>query len=47
MQLKKNIMRLVGRNDPCPCGKKKEDGTPVKFKKCCLRLYQSGELRNA
>jgi preprotein translocase subunit SecA len=24
----------VGRNDPCPCGKKKEDGTPVKFKHC-------------
>ena len=25
----------VGRNDPCPCGREKEDGTPVKFKKCC------------
>ncbi|MFA6650675.1 MAG: preprotein translocase subunit SecA [Candidatus Paceibacterota bacterium] len=24
----------VGRNDPCPCGAKKEDGTPVKFKHC-------------
>ena len=24
----------VGRNDPCPCGKKKPDGTPVKFKHC-------------
>ena len=24
----------VGRNDPCPCGAKKEDGTPVKFKNC-------------
>jgi uncharacterized protein YecA (UPF0149 family) len=24
----------VGRNDPCPCGKTKEDGTPVKYKNC-------------
>ncbi len=24
----------VGRNDPCPCGAKKIDGTPVKFKHC-------------
>jgi preprotein translocase subunit SecA len=24
----------VGRNDPCPCGAKKEDGTPVKYKNC-------------
>ncbi|MDD5110696.1 MAG: preprotein translocase subunit SecA [Patescibacteria group bacterium] len=24
----------VGRNDPCPCGAKKADGTPIKFKKC-------------
>jgi len=24
----------VGRNDPCPCGAKKPDGTPVKYKKC-------------
>lgn len=24
----------VGRNDPCPCGAKKPDGTPIKFKKC-------------
>jgi hypothetical protein len=23
-------------NGPCPCGRKKEDGTPVKYKKCCL-----------
>jgi len=27
----------VGRNDPCPCGRVKEDGTPVKAKRCCLR----------
>jgi preprotein translocase subunit SecA len=24
----------VGRNDPCPCGARKEDGTPVKYKNC-------------
>jgi len=25
----------VGRNAPCPCGKKKPDGSPAKFKNCC------------
>lgn len=24
----------VGRNDPCPCGKKGPDGKPLKFKHC-------------
>ena len=24
----------VGRNDPCPCGAKKPDGRPVKYKHC-------------
>ncbi|MDP2926875.1 MAG: preprotein translocase subunit SecA [bacterium] len=24
----------VGRNDPCPCGAKKPDGSPVKYKHC-------------
>ena len=24
----------VGRNDPCPCGAKKDDGTPKKYKNC-------------
>ena len=24
----------VGRNDPCPCGAAKEDGTPIKYKHC-------------
>ncbi|MDO8467304.1 MAG: preprotein translocase subunit SecA [bacterium] len=24
----------VGRNDPCPCGSKKEDGSPKKYKHC-------------
>lgn len=27
----------VGRNDPCPCGKLKPDGTPMKYKNCCGR----------
>ena len=26
--------KKVGRNDPCPCGAKKADGTPIKFKHC-------------
>jgi len=25
------------RNSPCPCGKVKPDGTPVKYKNCCLK----------
>jgi hypothetical protein len=25
----------VGRNDPCPCGKKDSSGKPIKFKHCC------------
>jgi hypothetical protein len=25
----------VGRNDPCPCGKKQPDGRAMKFKLCC------------
>lgn len=24
----------IGRNDPCPCGATKEDGTPIKYKHC-------------
>lgn len=26
--------KKVGRNDPCPCGAKKEDGRPKKYKHC-------------
>jgi len=26
-----------GRNDPCPCGKTRPDGKPVKYKNCCGR----------
>ncbi len=30
--------RKPGRNDPCPCGKWKEDGSrPLKYKECCGR----------
>jgi peptide deformylase len=28
------VRAKVGRNDPCPCGAKQENGRPVKFKKC-------------
>ncbi|MFA6537134.1 MAG: preprotein translocase subunit SecA [Patescibacteria group bacterium] len=31
----KLISDNVGRNDACPCGAKKADGTPVKYKHCC------------
>jgi len=27
----------VGRNDPCPCGKKRPNDLPMKFKDCCGR----------
>ena len=30
-----NKDKNIGRNDPCPCGAKKEDGTPKKYKNCC------------
>ncbi len=30
----KSGLTKVGRNDPCPCGKTKPDGTPVKYKNC-------------
>ena len=40
--------RKIGRNEPCPCGAKKEDGvTPVKYKKCCLnRVKESAKAFN-
>ncbi|MDD5043267.1 MAG: preprotein translocase subunit SecA [Patescibacteria group bacterium] len=28
-------VKKVGRNDPCPCGATKPDGTPKKYKHCC------------
>lgn len=27
-------MKKIGRNEPCPCGAKKPDGAPIKFKRC-------------
>jgi len=27
----------IGRNDPCPCGKKRPNGLPAKYKDCCGR----------
>ena len=29
-----SAVKEVGRNEPCPCGAKKQDGTPVKYKHC-------------
>ncbi|MDP1688589.1 MAG: hypothetical protein Q8L47_00440 [bacterium] len=33
----KSILKTIkiGRNEPCPCGKLKENGEPIKYKKCC------------
>ena len=32
--------RRIGRNDPCPCGKKDpKTGQPIKYKKCCWPKY--------
>jgi len=31
----RNGIPKIGRNDPCPCGKLKDDGSPMKYKKCC------------
>ena len=31
--------RRIGRNDPCPCGKKDSAGKPLKYKKCCWPKY--------
>ncbi len=31
---KKGEFDGVGRNDPCPCGAKKADGAPIKYKHC-------------
>ena len=34
---KRPAQNEVGRNDPCPCGAKKPDGTPIKYKHCHAR----------
>jgi len=32
--------KKVGRNDPCPCGKKDPvTGKPIKYKKCCYPKF--------
>lgn len=31
------IGQKIGRNDPCPCGKKRPNGLPMKYKDCCGR----------
>ncbi|MBQ8830361.1 MAG: preprotein translocase subunit SecA [Oscillospiraceae bacterium] len=33
----KNGAQKIGRNDPCPCGKKRPNGLPMKYKDCCGR----------
>ena len=33
----KNGAKKIGRNDPCPCGKKRPNGLPMKYKDCCGR----------
>ena len=30
-------VQKIGRNEPCPCGKKRPNGLPMKFKDCCGR----------
>lgn len=29
-----------GVNAPCPCGQKRPDGRPIKYKKCCIGKEQ-------
>jgi len=29
--------KKIGPNDPCPCGKKRQNGLPMKYKNCCGR----------
>ena len=33
----------MGRNEPCFCGEKDDNGNPIKFKKCCLEEIKSGK----
>ena len=38
--VKKNPVKKLkkpGRNDPCPCGKLRPNGLPMKYKDCCGR----------
>jgi preprotein translocase subunit SecA len=37
---KRQERKKIGRNDPCPCGKKNPiTGRPMKYKKCCYPRY--------
>ncbi|MCL2589010.1 MAG: preprotein translocase subunit SecA, partial [Oscillospiraceae bacterium] len=29
------VEKKVGRNEPCPCGRIRDDGSPIKYKNCC------------
>lgn len=29
------VGKKIGRNDPCPCGKLRPNGLPMKYKDCC------------
>ena len=31
------VEKKVGRNEPCPCGRIREDGNAIKYKNCCGR----------
>jgi len=31
------VEKKIGRNEPCPCGKTKPGGAPMKYKNCCGR----------
>ncbi len=31
--------KKIGRNDPCPCGAKRPNGTPIKYKHHCYPKY--------
>ncbi|MEK7182382.1 MAG: preprotein translocase subunit SecA [Patescibacteria group bacterium] len=33
-KVKGSYRQKIGRNDPCPCGATKSDGTPIKYKHC-------------
>jgi preprotein translocase subunit SecA len=33
---RESASQKVGRNDPCPCGAKRPDGRPYKYKQCGL-----------
>ena len=34
-------------NDPCPCGKRKPNGNPYKYKECCGRASDDGESQSS